>query len=257
MRKCLILAAVAALLGCAENPLLQGEAPELSLTRDARAEADRQSAAEALQRERADIVAERAAEQRRFEELDQAVARLTEQVAQLTQMVQARLGDVDTLRQDLAAAQAQLSDQGKALRARAAAAARLDRDLAQVKGFVDQARTDQAQQSAEDEQVEQEAKQLLRGLDEGQAFGVHLVTFRQREASLQGWRDLVRDHQDLFQGLQPRVETVTLGQLGGEFYRLVAGPFSNANQAADLCRRAETRGLFCEVRAFRGDPLDA
>lgn len=88
---------------------------------------------------------------------------------------------------------------------------------------------------------------------EGDAVGVHLVSYNDRAVAEEGWPKLRREFSDLLDGMQARLATVTLSD-GSTFHRLIAGPVESRSAARDLCQRLEEQGQYCSPAAFIGGP---
>lgn len=214
-----------------------------------------------MTRESQRLSTQRQIEQQRLREMDAAVARLVSAQqkgqAQL-QALGAQRDLVADLQKNLADAQKQIARLQAELRQEQENTLQLQDQVAGLQESVEQleriSKAAATVRSEQESQADEQAQDLLEALGQTR-FGVHLVTYRQKDQGRQGWQDLIRDHEDLLQSLIPRLETVRLGELGGEFYRLLAGPFPDAAEASETCRKAEARGLFCEVRAYQGEPL--
>ncbi|RMD89706.1 MAG: hypothetical protein D6807_03190 [Alphaproteobacteria bacterium] len=89
----------------------------------------------------------------------------------------------------------------------------------------------------------------------GETFGVHLASYRDAEKARAGWQVLLDTYPELLKGLAPRLEPFDLGTLGGRYLRLVAGPFADVAPARERCEALRAAGAFCQVAAFRGEPL--
>lgn len=76
--------------------------------------------------------------------------------------------------------------------------------------------------------------------------GVHLGSYKSKNAADQGWAQLLRAHKALLKDLQPDVSKVNLGPRKGVFYRLKAGPLSDQKEATSLCRKLKQRRQYCE-----------
>ncbi len=76
--------------------------------------------------------------------------------------------------------------------------------------------------------------------------GVHLASLRSEVAARRGWDGLRKRFPKLLGGLQPEVKRVEI-PAKGVFYRLSAGPLSDAAAARGLCRRLQQRKQFCRA----------
>jgi len=74
---------------------------------------------------------------------------------------------------------------------------------------------------------------------------VHLASYRSRKQADRGWAQIKRAHQNLLGDLEHQVTRVNLGKKG-TYFRLKAGPFANANEAKDMCRKLKRRRQFCQ-----------
>lgn len=260
--------------GCANDPAFWDD--DRSPIEEARVDAQRDASLEELEDTREALAAQRRLESQRLEELDdtisainaqiQSVAEAQEALAEQMTEIQQRLDGLDGVRDRLTDSEEQLKSLDAARSSGDAARRQLQTELNRLSRAVEDLRkqlqarqAEREDQARRDQALEQEAAQLLEGLapEGADAFGVHLVTIRDRAVAEQTWRSLRRDHDDLLRALSPRLELVRVGDLGSEFYRLIAGPFQGADAAAQFCRRAESRNLFCEVRGFKGEPLGA
>ena len=80
----------------------------------------------------------------------------------------------------------------------------------------------------------------------------HIASYRERELAQQGW--LVFSQSEAFEGLRARVEPVELDS--GSWLRLKAGPFDDAEQVRQFCEPIRSRGDWCAITDFSGDPVD-
>ena len=78
---------------------------------------------------------------------------------------------------------------------------------------------------------------------------VHLASYRSEKAALRGWKTLKKRHGDLLGDLSPRVNEVDLGPGKGVYFRVEAGPISDQESAAELCKKLKSRKMFCTVTA--------
>lgn len=79
-----------------------------------------------------------------------------------------------------------------------------------------------------------------------QSAGLHLASYKDRENAERGWKQLLSRNEDVLKGLTHTVEPVDLGDRG-TFYRLVAGPVSDRDQAQRMCGTLKTRGAYCQL----------
>ena len=80
----------------------------------------------------------------------------------------------------------------------------------------------------------------------GPQAGVHLGSYKSKNAADKGWAQLRRAHKALLSNLQPDVSKVNLGPRKGVFYRLKAGPLATQGEATSLCRKLKSRRQYCE-----------
>ncbi|MEQ8321313.1 MAG: SPOR domain-containing protein [Rhodospirillales bacterium] len=85
------------------------------------------------------------------------------------------------------------------------------------------------------------------GADISDTFRVQLAASRSEDAVKSEWDRLRRRHVDLLGELQLQVMRIDLGATKGVFYRLRAGPLTDANAAKALCERLKQRKLGCLV----------
>jgi len=76
--------------------------------------------------------------------------------------------------------------------------------------------------------------------------GLHLASYKDRENAERGWKQLLSRNEDVLKGLTHTVEPVDLGDRG-TFYRLVAGPVTDRDQAQRMCGTLKTRGAYCQL----------
>jgi len=86
----------------------------------------------------------------------------------------------------------------------------------------------------------QQAKKAM-----GPQPAIHLASYRSTKQAERGWAQIKRAHRGLVGELDHAVTKVRLGKKG-TYYRLKAGPFSNAKAAKDMCRKLKRRRQFCE-----------
>lgn len=75
--------------------------------------------------------------------------------------------------------------------------------------------------------------------------GIHLASYRSTKQAERGWSQLRRAHQELLGGLDFTVVEIDLGSKG-IFFRLIAGPFANKEDASEACRKLKSRRQFCD-----------
>jgi hypothetical protein len=76
--------------------------------------------------------------------------------------------------------------------------------------------------------------------------GVHLASYRSRQAADRGWVQLRRAHKGLLGGLGSEINEVDLGPGRGLFYRLKAGPLADRARAVEICRKLKSQNQYCE-----------
>lgn len=76
--------------------------------------------------------------------------------------------------------------------------------------------------------------------------GLHLASYKDRENAERGWKQLLSRNEDVLKGMTHTVEPVDLGDRG-TFYRLVAGPVTDRDQAQRMCGTLKTRGAYCQL----------
>jgi hypothetical protein len=81
-------------------------------------------------------------------------------------------------------------------------------------------------------------------------FGIELGTVEKQDAIRTMWRDLQSNHAALVAGLQARRIIAP-----DKKWRLIAGPFSSAAEAAQACSLFKKADMACEATVFAGDTL--
>lgn len=81
-------------------------------------------------------------------------------------------------------------------------------------------------------------------------FGIELGTVDKQDAIRTMWRDLQTNHAALVAGLQARRIVAS-----DKKWRLIAGPFSSAAEAAKACSLFKKAEMPCEATVFAGDAL--
>ena len=183
----------------------------------------------------------------RVDTLNRQVATLTQEQERLTRTVQELDDDVRAYRRDLA----RLRDEANQIAARAADTRVVDERIAALERRL----TGPAAPAdgASDEPVQQTAAVPPEG-----DIGVHLASYRSRANAQAGWAMLSGTHGDLLGGLAARLETLDLGDFGGRYYRLKAGPLADGQAARSLCAALRARQVYCEVSqldAAAAEPL--
>ena len=78
-------------------------------------------------------------------------------------------------------------------------------------------------------------------------YKIQLASLRSNVAVVQSWKRLVKSNKDLLSGLRLTITRRDLGSAKGVFFRMQAGPLSDADAARDLCARLKRRKLNCLV----------
>lgn len=81
-------------------------------------------------------------------------------------------------------------------------------------------------------------------------FAVELATAPDRKAAAKQWSDLKQRHATLLANLEARIGKPEGGKAA---LRLIAGPFTNAADAASACVRLRAAGASCEETIFIGE----
>ena len=95
---------------------------------------------------------------------------------------------------------------------------------------------------------------LIESTPEKPIYAVHLASFRNTAQINTGWSSLRDKFPKVLGGLNARVETSTLPQLGS-FLRLLAGPFMSLTEAKTLCAALQLKNQYCKPTPFLGDIL--
>lgn len=85
-------------------------------------------------------------------------------------------------------------------------------------------------------------------------YAVHLASYRTEAAAVRGWAVLRSAAPGTLAGLEPRLETVDIGERG-VFLRLKAGPLPNQAEAEARCAALQSEGYFCQALDFTGRAL--
>lgn len=85
----------------------------------------------------------------------------------------------------------------------------------------------------------------------GQSYGLHLASYRTAASAQDGWGDLQESHGDVLSGLEMRLAQLDLDSLGGQYLRLLAGPYASVDAARDACAQLRPRDQFCQVTVYR------
>lgn len=91
----------------------------------------------------------------------------------------------------------------------------------------------------------------LVGGGSGPKPAVHIASYRSEDAASKGWTQLRRAYQPQLGNLQPEITRVNLGAQKGVFYRLMAGPLSQAD-ADRVCRELKAKRQYCETAFMSG-----
>lgn len=84
---------------------------------------------------------------------------------------------------------------------------------------------------------------------------VHIASYRTPEQAREGWDVLSARHAVLAR-LEPRMDAADLGERG-EYLRLKAGPFDDAQAARSACAEIEAAGDWCQATGFDGERIAA
>jgi len=85
-------------------------------------------------------------------------------------------------------------------------------------------------------------------------LAAQLGSYRSAERALAGWHELQSKAPSALAELQPRLESVDLGERG-TFYRLKAGPVLSSEALDTLCTQLTDQGISCYNTDFTGqDP---
>ncbi|MBB4210365.1 hypothetical protein EV659_101434 [Rhodothalassium salexigens DSM 2132] len=265
------LAALLALGGCADGQGFMGANTSVSDTlvadagQAARAEIERSE----LMSMRDTLLARQAALEDKFAALEAQVSRVGERLSDTQRGVKDLADRVDAMARTLDALEAGPAPAALSKRQQAMGEtlARLETDvIATLRGQLEAmaGRVAELEKVAEAEEavVREQAAEVLNALGQpvaggegGGRYGAHLVSYRERGDVSSGWAELQREYPDLFDGLTARVDSIRLDDFGGQFHRLIVGPFATPDGASDLCARARARELFCEVQAFQGEAI--
>jgi hypothetical protein len=85
-----------------------------------------------------------------------------------------------------------------------------------------------------------------------QRFGLELFVSNSPEALQLQWDVLSERHGGLLKGLSARTQTLPSDPSN---FRLVAGPFTSAQQAQSLCAKLKKQNVPCQVTGFGGDNI--
>lgn len=95
---------------------------------------------------------------------------------------------------------------------------------------------------------------LIESTPEKPVYAVHLASFRNTAQVNTGWSSLREKFPKVLGGLNAKVETSTLPQLGS-FLRLLAGPFMSLTEANTLCETLQLKNQYCKPTPFLGDSV--
>ncbi len=84
-------------------------------------------------------------------------------------------------------------------------------------------------------------------------FAVALAVTDKKEKLRGNWRELTARHGKILEGLEPR--SITETRAGARRWKLVAGPFPNAADAAKVCARLRSEKRACAEMIFAGEAL--
>ncbi len=77
-------------------------------------------------------------------------------------------------------------------------------------------------------------------------LGLHLASYRTQQAAEEGWRTISDKYKGQLSGLNSRISQVNLGQGKGTFFRLLAGPVSDQQQAKSICDQLKRANQYCD-----------
>lgn len=86
-------------------------------------------------------------------------------------------------------------------------------------------------------------------------YAVHLASFREASQINTGWTSLRKKFPRTLGGLNAKVETSSLPQLGS-FLRLLAGPFVSLSEAKTLCDSLQLQNQYCKPAPFMGENIE-
>ncbi|WP_210431208.1 SPOR domain-containing protein [Iodidimonas gelatinilytica] len=89
----------------------------------------------------------------------------------------------------------------------------------------------------------------------GQSYAIHLASYQNPAAAKEGWEVLKGQYPAVLEHLSPRLDPLRLDQAGGQFLRLIAGPFADISPAREACENLRQQGAFCQLSLFRGEGL--
>lgn len=92
-------------------------------------------------------------------------------------------------------------------------------------------------------------------MQQGEAFALHLASYRDAATAAGGWATLAERYPEVLADREARLDPFDLGDFGGRYLRLVVGPYADVAPAREACSRLRDAGAFCQLAAFRGDPL--
>lgn len=108
---------------------------------------------------------------------------------------------------------------------------------------------------AEAQRAETADEGAVASLPAGEAYALHLASYRDRASAVEGWAALSASLGAPLADLEARLDPFDLGEFGGRYLRLVAGPYPDVAPAREVCARLRGAGAFCQVAAFRGESL--
>lgn len=112
-------------------------------------------------------------------------------------------------------------------------------------GFVGQSEAGASAPAAEELGPPPDAGASSPSATAGEADGIRLSSYFDRDSALLGWDALKKENPDLLGELSPTVVEAGPDASGAVFYRLLAGPLPDAAAAAALCAKLESRGVRC------------
>ncbi len=83
-------------------------------------------------------------------------------------------------------------------------------------------------------------------------FAAHLSSVRYRDGTESEWQNLQGRYPVLLDGRKLAVTSIEVADQG-TFYRVMAGPFDDFDEAQDLCSQLQANDQYCVVRRLNGD----
>ncbi|RMF07255.1 MAG: SPOR domain-containing protein [Alphaproteobacteria bacterium] len=86
-------------------------------------------------------------------------------------------------------------------------------------------------------------------------FAIEVAKAASMEELMERWKTLKKKHEDLLGALKLRTQKSERGDGSHAELKLVAGPFSNAADAAKLCAKLKAAGAACAETVFTGEEM--